>query len=83
MEIEFSAKPFKLNVRSSVGAKRPVFVNREPVNVALYRGVVRRVVSGLVVENARLRRDVRRPPSSRAMWLVWVVRRALRGVDEP
>jgi hypothetical protein len=77
MEIEFSAKPFKLNVKSSVGAKRPVYLNREPVNVALYRAVVRRVVSQLVVENARLRRDVRRPPSNRALWLVWVLRRVV------
>jgi hypothetical protein len=78
MEIEFSARPFKLNVRSSSGARRPVYLNREPINVALYRGVVRRVVSQLVVENARLRRDAMRPPSSRAAWVVWVLRRLLR-----
>jgi hypothetical protein len=79
MEIEFSAKPFHLTIRTAERRKRAIMVGREPFDVALYRAAVRRTVSELVRENAELRRSPIRAPSRRAVWLALVLKRALAG----
>lgn len=77
-DFDFQARPLKLNVKRTTGIKtgRRYVLLYTPD--AVYRKVTRRIVGRLLDENAALRRDVNRPPSTFARALVWALRQALR-----
>lgn len=75
MTFKFQAKPFNLTIEKS-GKSRPVRYWSPPD--PLYRKIVREVMLQLLRENAKLKRDIGRPPSYFVNALVWAMRVVLR-----
>lgn len=77
-DVDFEARPFKLKLTRSAKQPRVRLYRWWSPPDQLYRKVTRRTITRLIAENAALRRDINRPPSTFARALVWALRQALR-----